>query len=312
MNDLGGGTAPSPFLASGLQYAFDSTSLGWLMECARKYQYAMLESWRSKSESVHLRFGQLYHSALEMFDKRRAQGADHEDIIREVTLWVMLETWDYETGKPWTTDHNLKTRETLVRSVIWYMDKFKDDPAKTLVFPDGKAAVELSFRFDLPFNIEGQPYILSGHMDRIVEWAGDIWATDRKTSSGVLNQKYFADYKPDAQMSIYTLATQVVFSIPAKGVLIDAVQIGVGFSAFGRGVTYRTEEELEEDLKDIEYWLDRAVFYHNAGYWPKNPKSCHKYGGCQFLAVCSKAPSVRSRFLESDFVKHPWNPLEAR
>ena len=38
-----------------------------------------------------------------------------------------------------------RTKETLVRSVVWYLDEYKDDPLKTAMLPDGKPAVELSF-----------------------------------------------------------------------------------------------------------------------------------------------------------------------
>jgi hypothetical protein len=69
--------AQSPFFAgTALQWAWDSTSLALLKECPRKYHYVMVEGWRAKGESVHLRFGGLYHSALEQYDKLRAEGAE--------------------------------------------------------------------------------------------------------------------------------------------------------------------------------------------------------------------------------------------
>lgn len=56
----------SPFIdGTKVQYAWDSTSLGWLKECPRKYQYHMLEGWSGRGESIHLEFGILYHGALE-------------------------------------------------------------------------------------------------------------------------------------------------------------------------------------------------------------------------------------------------------
>jgi hypothetical protein len=62
--------APSPFIeGTRLQFAWDSTSLGYLKECPRKYYYTMIEGWRGRGESVHLRFGQEYHAALEHYDR---------------------------------------------------------------------------------------------------------------------------------------------------------------------------------------------------------------------------------------------------
>ncbi len=50
------------------QVAWDSTSLGLLKECPRKYQLTILHGWRPRWESVHLTFGLLYHSGLEGYD----------------------------------------------------------------------------------------------------------------------------------------------------------------------------------------------------------------------------------------------------
>jgi hypothetical protein len=67
--------AISPFLpGTKVQFAWDSTSLGWLKTCPRLYQYSMIEGWRSSAKSVHLEFGGLYHSGLEMYDKQRSLG----------------------------------------------------------------------------------------------------------------------------------------------------------------------------------------------------------------------------------------------
>jgi hypothetical protein len=90
------------------------------------------------------------------------------------------------------------------------------------------------------------------------------------------------------------------------------VQVAVGFSRFSRGFTYRSLAQLDEWLADTRYWLDLAVQYAKAGYWPQNDKSCHHFGGCPFRRVCSKSPEVRPVFLESDFRREPWNPLQIR
>lgn len=48
----------SPFLpGTKIQYAWDSTSIGYLKTCPRLYQYTIIEGWQSKGESLHLRFG---------------------------------------------------------------------------------------------------------------------------------------------------------------------------------------------------------------------------------------------------------------
>lgn len=300
--------ALSPFLPeTAVQFAWDSTSLGYLKECPRKYQLTMIEGWRRKDESVHLEFGIQYHKALENFDIFRTHGLDHEEAL----LWVvhfLLNATD-----EWPYDHPSKTRETLVRSVIWYIEGYKDDVAKTLLLSDGSPAVELSFRFALDFEAApGVPFLLSGHMDRLVEFGDNHFVMDRKTTGMSLSTFYFNQFNPDNQMTLYTTASKVVYGMPVSGVMIDAAQIAVGFTRFERGITLRTAGQLDEWMLDLEVWLSAAKTYARIDHWPMNEKSCNNYGGCVFKDICNKDPQVREMYLRTDFEKRFWNPLETR
>lgn len=324
----------SPFLSgTNIQFAWDSTSLGWLKECPRKYYLSMIEQWRTKSDSVHLDFGIWYHKGLELYDRLRAEGRSHDEAVETMVGEAMSWTWltgsegpsptEAGPGKPWSPDHPSKTRETLIRSLIWYTEHFKEDPAKTIVLENGKPAVELSFKIELDkapqyqfylpkTESPTQPYILCGHMDRVVNYLDGQYVCDRKTSGTTIASSYFDQYNPDNQMSLYTLAGRIIYNLPIKGIIIDAAQIAVGFTRFSRGFTHRTEAQLEEWLQDTYHWFDLAEGFARANYWPMNDKSCHKYGGCPFRKVCSKSPEVRAQFLQTDFYKKPWNPLVPR
>lgn len=302
--------ATSPFIeGTSIQWAWDSTSLGWFKECPRKYYYSMVLGYRSKGESVHLRFGIEYHHALELYDKLRAQGAEHEQALREALREVLQRTW------PWDFDHPTKTRENLVRTVLWYLEQFADDPAKTVILANGQPAVELSFRFDIPYisSVDtNRPYMLCGHLDRVVEFQSLTFVMDRKTASSTLASNYFDQYEPDNQMTLYTYASKVVYNTPVRGVIIDAAQVAVGFSRFSRGFSYRTPAQLDEWMDGLTDWFALAENYALSERWPMNDKSCHKFGGCVFRKVCSKDPGVRQITLDSDFEVNRWNPLETR
>src|SRR5438046_4651295 len=71
MNDLLLNTSLS-VVQSGMQLAWDSTSMGLLKECPRKYQLSILEGWTPKRTSVHLLFGLWYHGALERYDHAKS------------------------------------------------------------------------------------------------------------------------------------------------------------------------------------------------------------------------------------------------
>lgn len=299
-----------------LQIAWDSVSLGLLKECPRKYQYTLIEGWQHKKTSHHLVFGIWYHSSLEKYDRARAKGASHDDALRQaVSTALEISGTRNEDGtfSPYISDDKNKTRETLVRTVIWYLEQFSSDPAETIILDNGQPAVELSFRFDTHYSApDGQNYILCGHLDRMVNFAGDAYVMDRKTTKGTISSNYFDQFHPDSQMSQYTVAGKVVYNLPVRGVIIDAAQIGVTFSRFERAFASRTQGELDEWMQDTFVWLRQNETFVEADHWPMNDKSCSKYGGCVFLNVCNKDPSVRKTFLEADFVKRIWDPLQVR
>jgi len=291
----------------------------------------MIDGWGQRDESIHLRFGIEYHSALQDYAVARASGTAHEAAIRETVRLLHARVYD------WLPDRNsragkYKNRETIVGIVIDYLDHFIDDPAETFILDDGRPAVELSFRFELPWGPQAptksleqledgtpwaQPYLLSGHLDRVVNFADSLYVMDRKTSLSTLSGYYFNQWSPNNQMTLYTLAGKIMLNSPIKGVIIDAAQVLLEKpNAFQRGFTYRTDDQLDEWLIDLRYWLHNAETYAVNNYWPQNDTACDKFGGCKFREVCSRSPQVREQYLKASFDKledsEKWNPLRAR
>lgn len=309
-------SAPSPFFeGTRLQSAWDQTSLGLLMECPRKYEFSILEGWRPRSSSHHLVFGGLFATAMEHFHKYRAAGAEYDeavDMVVSEALSASGERLDSGEFIPWESGDTKKSRETLIRSIVWYFEEYRED-STSVVMIDGKPAVELTFKFDSgiesPF---GENYLLTGHIDRLVTFDEDIFVMDQKTTGGGLGPYYFHQFDLDQQMSQYTFAGRVVYDMPVQGVIIDAAQIMVGFTSFARGITMRSSEQLEEWHQNAGAWLALAAQFAETGQYPMNLKSCNNYGGCAFKSICSKSPSVRMNFLQTDFEIRRWNPLENR
>lgn len=285
----------------GIQFAWDSTSLGALKTCPFKYYLSIVEGWTSRAQKIDLVFGIAYHSALEQYDRERARGVSHEDATLEAVRKALI------LSSNWTETTQYKNRLTLIRTVVWYLEENKESPFQTIILSDGTPAVELSFRFDI-----GDGYLLCGHIDRLVEFDENPWVHDRKTTKTTLSPRYFEQWTPENQMSLYSLAGHVILETPIQGVVIDAAQIAVNFSRFARGFAPRNKPQLDEWLEDTKAWLRTARTYAECETWPMNDKSCSMYGGCTFREICSKSPSVRRVFLESNFVRRTWDPLTPR
>lgn len=312
---------PSPFLPnSNLQFAWDSTSIGYAKTCWRYYQYVMIQGWRSPEENVHLRFGQEIHTAFQGYEILRAQGMTHMDALRQVVLHAYRETWEW---RPIATNPRMekaikyKNRESLLRTIIWYLEHYRVDAAKTYIRKDGRPAVELSFQYEMESGpTEDQPYILCGHLDRVVDYNGDLFVMDYKTTQSTIGDYWFDQFNPNNQMSLYTIAGKVVLNTPIKGVLIEGIQLLVDYPKFSRGITYRTHNQMEEWLRDLDTVFAQAERNAEDNHWPMNDTSCDKFGGCPFRKICAMDPSVRDKWLNKDFVKleehEKWNPLRQR
>lgn len=320
-------TTLSSFDADGVQIAWDATSIHLAETCLRKYYYKMVEGWSPKSNSVHLLFGGWYATALEHYYKYRAEGDASHEALRRVVREALVATWEYETeptvegdtgypegvniirgsGRPWHSDHNAKTRENLIRTIIWYVDQFENEEIHVVQLADGKPAVELSFTLEI------EDILLCGHIDRLVEYSGDVYVMDQKTTGTTINAGYFNKFSPNMQMSTYTFAGQIIYNLPVKGVIIDAAQIAVGFTRFARGFTFRTRSQLEEWYETAMYHVRRGQQAVRENHFPMNTSSCDLYGGCEFRHICARSPEVRQNFLRGDFVKgERWEPLKRR
>lgn len=307
-------TLPNPSFSRevpGLQLAFDSVSLGALKKCPRFYQLNIIEGWAPKGEQADLFFGIVYHGALERYDHARTNGASHDDALRTAVRWAMIETWDAELKRPKLVEHNYKNRFTLVRTIVWYCDKFQDDPIKTIILANGKPAIELSYRLELDYrcHLSNEAFLHCGHLDKLGTFQDKTVIVDRKTTKHTLDERYYEQFSPDNQMSGYTFAGKIVYNTPIRGIIIDAAQVAVTFSRFDRRLIERTPSMLDEWHRDLGFWLTAAQQFARAQYWPMNDRACF---GCTYRGICGKPPEVREQWLKVNFVRRVWNPLETR
>lgn len=301
----------------GLQLAWDSTSLTALKTCPRKYQYEIVEGWQGRGQNIHLSFGICVHEGKERYDRARAAGEDHDTAVYAVIEQTLLDTWDGQLGRPspWclSGDPN-KNRLTLVRTLVWYFEEYANDPLETIIFADGKPAVELSFSFDTNFWTHSglERFVLCGHIDRLGELNGAPHVADVKTTKHTISENFFSSFTPNTQFSMYPLAARVFYSMPVRGIVVDGIQVAVSFSRFERRVLPRSDESLSDFLHDCGQWFAVAEGYARAAHWPMNETACGNYGGCPFRIVCSHPPSVRSEWLEASFTRRTWDPLKVR
>lgn len=299
----------------GVQFAWDATSLTSAMTCPRKYYYDLILGIQPKILSVHLLFGQHYATALERFYKLRAEGSSIEDALDEIVRRCLEETWDEVTGQPVAFSDAAKTRYSLIRSIVWYVEEFGDESdmsIKTVHFSDGRPAVEVSFTLEVTPDV-----VFCGHLDRIVE-DEFRYVMDQKTTKYTMSPQFFDQFKLNNQMSLYTFAGSAILDSPVKGVIIDGAQIAVNFTRFSRGITLRTKAELEEWQRSALHVINMTQHFSSMAQisdvdaFPMNYTACDKYGGCPFKQICSSSPKIRENVIKTFYEPKVWDPLERR
>lgn len=293
------------FLPDGRQFLWSAHSIDLAETCHRRYYYEAVLNLATRDQNIHAFFGITIHTAVERYERLRSDGADHTRALREVVTATLRETWrdgapmlQHDDLKLLPGSAHLKTRENLIRTIIWYFEEYGDnDPCRTAVLHDDTPAVELPFTFQLDDEI-----MIRGRMDRIIRFGGEPYVHDSKTTGTAISRYYFRRFDLDTEMSMFSLAAGVVFQSPVKGVLVDAMQIAVGFTRFERSLTYRTTEQLAEFTDNIKYHIHRAWEAPKHGY-PMRLSACQKFGGCPFTSVCARDPRVRAEYLETGYTQ---------
>jgi len=276
------------FDEDGIQFKWNAHSIEAYITCPRLYEYTVVLGYRSPQASVHLDFGGSYADALEIY---HSSEGDHEQALRQAVVYARV------ASRNWQHEDNLKTRWTLIRTLVWYLDHFAKD-MKTAVF-DGEPAVEARFTLELT-----DTDFLVGTLDRVVEDSnGRYYILDQKTTGSTLSPHYFRQFTPNMQVDAYTWAGNVIYPEPIKGVVIDAAQIAVGFTEFQRATILRTKGQLQEWYDNTVHWIKQAKRDAERGFFPMNTSSCSKYGGCPFRQICSLSPEFRLNFLDANYEK---------
>ncbi len=303
-----------------LQTALDSTSLGEFKQCPRKYYYSIIMGYQPIGTAIDLIFGSAAHQALEHFHKRRFAGEPYEDALLATLQEALTESWIAEASEP-LFDDAAKSRLSLTRLIVEYCDRYEKEQTgpRTVALANGAPAVELTFAFDSGLaSASHEPIVLCGHLDRLVEFNQEIYIADLKTTRSGLTAHYLRNFTPDNQFTLYTLAGRVALHVTARGVLLDAVQVGVTFVRFARIPIPRPTAIIEEWIRGFEsYWYpaiqscaqNADLTSNPVEAYPQNDKACGLYGGCHFREVCGRVPSSRSTILEGQFNRRRWDPL---
>ncbi len=333
----------SPTLPT-LQLRWSATALGVAMTCWRKYFYHYVLKLRNPERSADLDWGTFLHESLAVFDGVIYAGGTEGDATEAAVRKAMELTETLERVRAcrecgvdlpsigaercprcnvvvdadstmreevrfWSSTKTNKTRATLLRAIANYADDLA--VISPLVLP-GSPVAEVKFELA---PVDG--FTVYGRLDGLIE--GDYgrrsaWIRERKSTKSVLSKFYFSTFAPHVEVSVQSMAAREGWAGAAgfriQGVMIEAIQTGVGFVRFGRERVAVSEERTAEFRKTLTWlWRDARRWAEAtrqlagkdiliplaADQWPMNESACYN---CHFRGLCAKAPSVRHRFYE--------------
>jgi hypothetical protein len=278
------------------------------MTCPTLYRYQYggygWPQWRPAGNYKTV-FGGFLHQALEQFEIFRASDFTKEEATRAAVEVAFNVSWG------WVSPSTKMNRRNLVRAVLWYCDDQPERAQDGLVadYTANGVAVEVALRMELPTQTpDGQQHVIEARYDLLGTITGLPCVVERKSTEGQIGPEMAHRYTPDVQVDVEDLVAVGSGRFNGRShayqLVIEAHQIGAGFSRWHRWTVERTKEQREECLRDVKNIIisTEAV---SEEWVPMNRAACGLYTphnetyGCSFRPVCAREPGLRAEYLET-------------
>lgn len=286
---------------SGEALSVDNTQISDFLSCPRKWFARHFLGLVPTAKRSAPQFGIAIHAALDAWYK-----ADRDQK-------VMLDEW---SKQDLPTDP-IRTRGRGALILAAYHEKYKAYPLKHL-------HGEMSWN-SLPQIEQMNDVLFYGRIDRLVEWSGEIWLMDHKTTSR-LGPTYADQFIPCYQPVLYIAAARVLYP-KCTGMLIDAIFTGStaprpekkdGSSPqFRRFIVKYPDRVLYSLLDEALIWARRIsqtdeMLHTRPDLWhltcPRaaHPGACTQWGCCDYRDLCRC--DFDPRIALGSYKVEPWNP----
>lgn len=283
----------------------DSSLMATWRSCEEKARLEYFEHWKLKSPSIHLHAGKCYAAGLEAAREAFFVRGEHPD----AALALGLEALRVEWGDFVAPQDAAKSLDRMLGALVFYFERYPlaIDRARPIKLGD-KWAIEFSFAepLSVAHPETGDPIILAGRADQIVEFSGGVYIEDDKTTSS-LGSTWSRQWDLRSQFTHYAWAAQRM-GIRVDGVLVRGVSILKTKYDTQETVTYRPQWMIERGIAQLERDVLRMIDAWKSGAWNLNlDGACADYGGCPFRQICLVQDG--QPFLDAAFERRRWDPI---
>ena len=307
----------------------DNTKRSCAAECLRKYYWSHERHLKSKIGSTSLRYGIVWHAAMDAFYSHIAEHGWVRDgkPLEMAVLTARMEWNEYSKNQTFYDDY--RTLPNLMQALVSYMDHFAHDEGMLRII----ASEELfeipmfaeneseSLIIDSPWFVNTGPYfIFTGMVDLEIELNGQPWVVDHKTTGKQIAQMQ-AQLRRSPQFIGYSYAASKKLSVPPMGFLVIIHHLSAYKSRttgeYGKPkIDFDRTPEIYTP-QDINQWrlgifdVARQIYRcKSTGVWPMKHDSCHTFGRCQYNDLCDRAsfqPLDEVQYDDQFFVDDPWD-----
>lgn len=283
----------------------DSSMMATYRSCEEKARLEYFEHWKLRSPSVHLHAGKAYAAGLEAAREAFFVRGDSPDSA----LAQGLEILRREYGDFQAPEGSAKSLDRMLGALVFYFERYPlaTDLARPIKLGE-KYAIEFSFAEPLGVThpTTGDPIILAGRADQIVEFAGGVYIEDDKTATS-LGASWSRQWDLRSQFTHYCWAAGKM-GIRVDGVLVRGVSILKTKFDTQETVTYRPAWMIERGIAQLERDVLRMIEAWKSGAWNLNlDHACADFGGCAFRQIC--LVQEPQPFLDASFERRRWDPI---
>ena len=286
----------------------DASAMSAFRACPRKFELEYLHHWKPKDQSIHLHAGGAFAHGIEAARRSFFEGGRNSTEALAIGVRELLRFYGGSFPVP---EDSPKSATRMAGALEYYLSEafpFDLETATPVLLPSGGRGIEFSFLepLDVPHPDTGEPLLYSGRFDTLVDYAGNVFGEDDKTTSQ-LGATWPDQWNLRGQFTGYCWGAARA-GRPIQGMLVRGVSILKRGYDHAQTVTYRhpwmIDRWYEQTLRDI----NRMMKMWEEGKFDYNlDESCSAYGGCMFKQVClSENPDP---WLEVGFQRRQWNPV---
>jgi hypothetical protein len=285
---------------------FDSSMVATLKQCPQLFHKVYIQQYKSKETNVHLRAGGAFAAGIEK--ARRAFYEDGKSAEESIALGMqalIIHYGDFECPSD-----SAKSVERMAGALEFYFENYplNHEAAFPITLAGDKRGIEFGFVEPLSIDhpVTNHPILYAGRMDAILNYAGDVFVFDEKTTSS-LGSTWGRKWDLRSQFTGYCWGCRKA-GIHAAGVVVRGVSILKTKYETQEAICYRADWEVDRWYKELLEWIADAITWWKEKRFRYNlDDSCTSYGGCGFSSVCKS--ENETPWLETYFERRHWDPV---